>query len=91
MTFAIGSLAVRADALIRSAAAELAADFPQLPTVRIAQAVARAKIEINTGYRFLALAEPEPLEYTNDVMNLARQELEHATDVNVRTGTPINV
>lgn len=90
-TMTMGALAVQADALVRSAAADLAADFPEVPTVRVAQAVARARIEINTGYHFLALTDPEPEQFAADVISLARQELEHVTDTGVRTGTPINV
>jgi hypothetical protein len=73
------------DDLIRAGAQALVDDFPQIELTRIAQALARAKLEINTGYQVLKLAPPTPHAYASEVLGLARQELERATDTEGRS------
>jgi len=78
-----------AESQISAGAAALGAEFAELPTVRIAQAIARAKIEINTGYLMLAISPPSAEAFADEVVGLARQELERATDRMGRAGQPL--
>jgi hypothetical protein len=67
------------DALLKVAVKELAADFPTLNPVELAHAMARANIEIRSGYELLAICDVNRIEYNREVTTLARQDLEYIT------------
>ena len=75
--------------VITAGAAQLAEEFPELTWQRVVQALARADDELRTGYAVLHL-EPDPRQLAGEVVGLARQELERATDRLDRKGQPIS-
>lgn len=77
------------NAHLRRTAAALVRDFPMLSAERVAQAIVRAEMELDSGYRVCLLDRPSDQQSASEVVALARQELERVTDTVSRTGSPI--
>jgi len=75
--------------LLQAPAQSLIREFPTLDPPQVVQAVARAMLEVRRGYEICHLDPPSGTAYVNDVIRLARQELEHVTDTGGREGNPL--
>jgi hypothetical protein len=75
--------------LLKPAAHGLIDEFPTLDPLQVVQAIARATLEVRIGYQICHLDPPSGMAHVNDVIRLARQELEHVTDTGTREGQPL--